>query len=270
MIELLLAWLLAAPAEAASCSGPACDEVRVETRGGCVWVQSRSRERVEVDARLGQGAVTLALEPVDPKKADEQEVRGGAGARTSGRSKESALCRRVLASEKSRNEMRRRGRVIPVVPEIEGAAAQCRRSAAATKAEQETGVHTYVFDPLLPNSKGIPVYRARLAQGAGCVARVEDIQSYRARYPGRPAVDVAPAPPRLASACSGDACGSVVFGEDCRARNTGARPIALKVRTPGINLEVKSVAPGGSVKLQTFTSCVKPQDITAYEANHVK
>jgi hypothetical protein len=27
MIALLLAWLLASPAEAATCSGPACDEI---------------------------------------------------------------------------------------------------------------------------------------------------------------------------------------------------------------------------------------------------
>jgi hypothetical protein len=51
MLALLLAWLLAPPAEAASCSGPACDEIRVETVGAGVWVQSRSRDRVDVRPR---------------------------------------------------------------------------------------------------------------------------------------------------------------------------------------------------------------------------
>jgi hypothetical protein len=38
MIALLLAWLLASPAEAASCSGPACGDgsVRLTTFSGCV------------------------------------------------------------------------------------------------------------------------------------------------------------------------------------------------------------------------------------------
>ena len=35
MIALPLARLRASPAEAASCSGPACNEIRVETAGAC-------------------------------------------------------------------------------------------------------------------------------------------------------------------------------------------------------------------------------------------
>jgi hypothetical protein len=52
MLVLLLARLLASPAEAASCAGPACDEIKLRTMGACVWVQSESRDRVDVEARL--------------------------------------------------------------------------------------------------------------------------------------------------------------------------------------------------------------------------
>src|SRR5258706_11753499 len=103
-MALLLAWLLASPAEAATCSGPACDEIKMETMGDWVWVRSRSRDRVDVEARLAKGP--------------------------------------------------------------EGVAAECRRAAAAQPKEPEqAGVNAYVFDPLFPNFKGTPVYRARLDEG---------------------------------------------------------------------------------------------------------
>lgn len=264
MIALLLAWLLASPAEAASCSGPACDDIKLRTMGACVWVQSQSRDRVDVEARLATGTVTLALLAADARKADDEVAR-----------KSGALspmsCKRALSGEAKRKELRRQGKVIPDLPEIEGVAAACRRAAAQSKGPDETGVHDYAFDPLFPSSNGTPVYRARLAQGGSCVARMDDVQSYTARYPDRPAaVDRRPAAPSLASLCSGDACGDVSFAEECRARNTGGKPISLTVRAGVYNYERLSLPVGGSVRLPTMTGCVRPHEITRYEANYVK
>lgn len=271
MLALLLAWLLASPAEAASCSGPACDEIKLRAMGACVWVQSQSRDRVHVEARLATGTVTLALAGADARKADEEVAR-----------KSGALspmsCKRALAGEAKRNELRRQGRVIPDLPEIEGVATACRRAAAQqkdpaarTKAQDETAVHDYAFDPMNPSSNGTPVYRARLAQGGSCVARIEDVESYTARYPDRPnAVESRPAAPSLASRCSGNACGDVSFAEECRARNTGGKPISLTVRAGMYNYERLSLPVGGSVRLPTMTGCVRPHEITRYEANYVE
>ena len=267
MIALLLAWLLASPAEAATCSGPACDEIRMETMGACVWVRSRSRDRVDVEARLAKGPVTLTLEPADPKKADAGEARKAATETPGDRGRRG---QRALAAEDARNRLRRQGQSIAAQPEIEGVAAQCRRAVAAqSKESEQAGVHAYVFDPLFPNSKGTPVYRARLDQGGACVARVEDVQSYVARYPGRAAPDAGPARPALASRCTGDACRDVVFTDDCLARNTGDKPIALKVNASPFSMSF-SLAPGTATKMNTFHSCVRPDQITAYEASYVR
>ena len=266
MIALLLAWLLTSPAEAATCSGPACDEIKLETMGACVWVRSRSRDRVDVEARLAKGPVTLTLEPADPKKADAGEARKSATESPGDRGR---LCQRALAAEDARNRLRRQGQSIAPQPEIEGVAAECRRTAAPPKGSEQAGVHAYVFDPLFPNSKGTAVYRARLDQGGACVARVEDVESYIARYPGRAAADAGPARPALASRCTGDACRDVVFTDDCMARNTGDKPIALKVNASPFNMSF-SLAPRTASKMNTFHSCVRPDQITAYEASYVR
>lgn len=267
MIALLLAWLLASPAEAATCSGPACDEIKLETMGACVWVRSRSRDRVDIEARLAKGPVALTLEPADPKKADAGEA-GRSATETAG--DRGRRCQRALAAEDARNRLRGQGQSIAPQPEIEGVAAECRRAAAAqAKESEQAGVHAYVFDPMFPNSKGTPVYRARLDQGGACVARVEDVQSYAARYPGRAAVDAGPARPALASRCTGDACRDVVFTDDCMARNTGDKLIALKVSASPFNISF-SLSPGTATKMNTFHSCVRPDQITAYEASYVK
>lgn len=271
MLALLLAWLLASPAEAASCSGPACDEIKLRAMGACVWVQSQSRDRVDVEARLATGTVKLALAGADARKADDEVAR-----------KSGALspmsCKRAQTGEAKRNEYRRQGKALPDLPEIEGVAAACRRAAAQrkdgaaqSKGPDETGAHDYAFDPLFPSSNGTPVYRALLAQGGSCVARIDDVQSYTARFPDRPnAVDPRPAAPSLASRCSGDACGDVSFAEECRARNTGGKPISLTVRAGMYNYERLSLPVGGSVRLPTMNSCVRPHEITRYEANYVK
>jgi hypothetical protein len=180
-------------------------------------------------------------------------------------------CKRALSGEAKRNELRRQGKVIPDLPEIEGVATACRRAAAQPKGPDETAVHDYAFDPLHPSSNGTPVYRAQLAQGGTCVARMDDVQSYTARYPDRPdAVDRRPAAPSLASLCAGDACGDVSFAEECRARNTGSKPISLTVRAAMYNYEKLSLPVGGSVRLPTLTGCVRPHEITHYDANYVK
>jgi hypothetical protein len=273
MLALPLAGLLASPAEAASCSGPACGEINLRTVGACVWVQSQSRDRVDVEARLATGTVTLALVGADPRKADEQAAGKEAGALSPLR------CKRAFSGEAARNQLRRQGKVIPDLPEIEGVAAACRRAAAQptkdaaaqSKGTDETAVHDYAFDPLFPSSKGTPVYRVRLAQGGSCVARMDDVQSYVARYPDRPnAVDPRAAAPSLASLCAGDACGDVSFAEECRARNTGSKPISLTVRAGVYNYERLSLPVGGSVRLTTFSGCVRPHEITRYEASYVK
>jgi hypothetical protein len=148
MIALLLAWLLASPAEAASCFGPACHQIKVEAVGGCVWGPSRSRERIDVETRLAQGTVTLALEPADAKKAEERAARPSApDGRTPGGDPGARRCQRVFAAEEARNQVRRQGRFIPDVPEIEGVAAQCRRTAAAPKAATKLQTFTGCVKP---------------------------------------------------------------------------------------------------------------------------
>jgi hypothetical protein len=266
MIAALLLWLLATPAEAASCDGPACMMIRLEQVGACVWVWSTARERVDVEARLAQGPVTLALEPADPRKADAQ-----AGASKSGQggvSRGGDRCERALAGEQMLNDQRRQGRSIPYNPQVDGVAAECRSAAAAAaKPATAKGEHAYVFDPMFPQSKGTPVYRAPLVRDGACVARPEDVQGYVTRYPDRPETAAPAKPP--GPPCTGNACGSVVFTEDCLARNTGSRPVSLKVHAMP-TLEVKSLRPGDSVKLNTFHTCLKPKDITRSEVNFVE
>jgi hypothetical protein len=262
----LLLWLLATPAEAASCDGPACMQIRLEQVGACVWVRSTSRDRVDIEARLAQGPVTLALEAADPKKADAQASTAKAG--PGGGAEGARPCERALASEKMLNDQRRQGVSIPYNPQIDGVAAECRRAAAAAAKPAPTkGEHTYVFDPMFPQSKGTPVYRAPLVRDGACVARPEDVQGYVTRYPDRPETAAPAKPP--GPPCTGNACGSVVFTEDCLARNTGSRPVSLKVHAMP-TLEVKSLRPGDSVKLNTFHTCLKPKDITRSEVNFVE
>src|SRR5258706_8875676 len=110
-MALLLAWLLASSAEAATCSGPACDEIK-----------------------MAKGPVTLTLEPADPKKADAGEVRKAATETSGDRGRR---CQRALAAEDAWNRLRRQGQYIAAQPEIEGAAAECRRAAAAQSTETE-------------------------------------------------------------------------------------------------------------------------------------
>jgi hypothetical protein len=266
MTAALLLWLLATPAEAASCDGPACMMIRLEQVGACVWVRSTDRGRVDVEARLPQGPVTLSLEAADPKKADAQAAaKAGQGGGAQGGDRR---CERAQASEQMLNDQRRQGRSIPYNPQIDGVAAECRRAAAAAaKPATGKGEHIYVFDPMFPQSKGTPVYRAPLLRDGACVARLEDVQSYATRYPDRPATASPAKPP--GPPCTGNACGSVVFTDDCLARNTGSRPVSVKVHAFA-TLELKSLRPGDSVKLHTFHSCLKPRDITRSEVNFVE
>jgi len=53
------------------------------------------------------------------------------------------------------------------------------------------------------------------------------------------------------------------------ARNTGDKPIALKVSASPFNMSF-SLSPGTATKMNTFHSCVRPDQITAYEASYVK
>jgi hypothetical protein len=271
VIALLLAGLLVSPAEAADCTGAACGEILLEMKSACVWVRSRSRDRVTVEARLAQGPpARLAMEPADPQKADAAEAaeKGGPAGTVQGGSRQANLCQRALASEKARNDLRRRGHSLPDRPEIEGAAAECRRAAATKSGTQPA--HGYAFDPMFPSSKGTPVYRAPLVRDGACVAGIAEVQGYTATYPDRPNAPAAPARPPLASLCTGDGCGDVTFTPDCLARNTGRRPLRLKVQGFALTLELKSMAPGQSVKLHTFTGCLRPQDITRYEATYLE
>src|SRR5258706_15265027 len=163
-MALLLAWLLASPAEAATCSGPACDEIKMETMGACVWVRSRSRDRVDVEARLAKGPVALTLEPADPQKADAGEVRTAATETSGDRGRR---CQRALAAEDARNRLRRQGQYIAAQPEIEGVAAECRRAAGAQPKESEqAGGPPDAVDPPFLQPTGPPGYPA--AAHGGC------------------------------------------------------------------------------------------------------
>jgi hypothetical protein len=78
---------------------------------------------------------------------------------------------------------------------------------------------------------------------------MDDVQSYRARHDSRAAGDAVPV--RL-------------------ARDTGRRPVGLQGRAPAVRLAIKSVSPGQSVKLRTWTGRVQPRSITRYEASYAR
>jgi hypothetical protein len=250
--------------EAASCAGNACQEVALESQGSCVWLRSRSEVRVDVTVRLADGSIDVSLEPASKAKADQREARRAAAEAAAKKAPSPNLCRRALSSEEMRNRLRAQGQSLPASPEIEGVAEQCRR--AAVVQADETAYHGYKFEPLFPSSKGTPVYRKRLARGAGCVARLEDVVSYTTRAEGRAVKEAAVFQP--IGKCTGDACKVAVFGEECRLTNTGDRSIAVKVSSSSVTFTISELKPGSSTQLTSPLGCVKPQDVTRYEATY--
>jgi hypothetical protein len=188
---LLIAIALVAVAGAATtagppkCTGDACAHVGLELRGGCVWLQNRSTQAIDVELQLAKGTITVALEAADPAKASARAARMAKGKSASPVPAQEAYerkkCENAENAKKRYDDMNARGIRAPIPPELVRQLEACRnapRQEDRPKVE-ETSYHAQVYNPF-SKSWGGAVYWVRVPAAGGCLAKLDDIVGYRA------------------------------------------------------------------------------------------
>jgi hypothetical protein len=213
---------------AGPCSGSACHAVKVFTEGGCVWLRNSSPADLNVEVRLEKETLTMALEGGDLAKAGPST---GTRRPSSGR----------------------------------GGAGPAKTVAPSR--------HKAVYDALSGSDRA--VFEARVGTPAGCVAKPDAIVGYTARFVSAEAAKAFSFGSEPESIpCSGDACQDLDHRLEeikaCRLTNTGRREIKVGVvmkgnREPSMST---SLAPTRTMRLQSFTGCLRVNDIGRIEANY--
>jgi hypothetical protein len=213
---------------AGPCSGNACHSVKVFTEGGCVWLRNSSPADLNVEVRLENETLKMALEGGDLAKA---------GPSTGVRS-----------------------------PSTRRAGAGPAKTVAPSR-------HTAIYDALSGSDRA--AFEARVGTPAGCVTKPEEIVGYTARFASAEAAKAFSFGSELESIpCSGDACQDLDHRIEeikaCRLTNTGRREIKVGVvmkgnREPSMST---SVEPTKTMRLQSFTGCLRVNEIGRIEANY--
>jgi hypothetical protein len=237
------------------CAGAACVFVKIMTTDGCVWIRSGAPDVVNVELRLQGETVTMTLEQPDATKVAKVSDSGG---RTPREVKQAAARKRL-------DELRQKGMNIPYDPKVEGP-----RSAPQKVDSKDKGQawHGTAYDAF--RGSDVPVFNARVNRASGCVTKLEEILTYRARLASSKG-KVAEGPP---IECVGDACRDLEYGPEqiaaCHLVNLGRREIAVGIvksgsRDPSISA---LVAPGRPVRLTHIMGCLSARDIGRIEARY--
>jgi len=243
---LLLAWLLLRRRRRPPAPAPRGDEIKMETMG-------RLRVGAEPQPRSGgrrgplaKGPVALTLEPPTRRSRCASPEGGHRDLGDRGRAASARSQRRTVESAP------------PPGPVHRGPARdrrcrrECRGLRPPSRRSRSSGVHAYVFDPLFPNS------RAGRCTGAGSMRVAPASRAWKTSRAMPRAIrprggDAGPARPALAHAARGR-LGAVAITDDCMARNTGDKPIALKVSASPFSMSLP-LSPGRA-RAEHVHSCV--------------
>jgi hypothetical protein len=221
------------------CAGAACVFLQITATDGCVWIRSGAPDVVNVELRLQGETVTMTLEQPDAAKVVKVPDSGGRSPRTT---KQTAARKRLEGS----------------------------RSAPEPAASRDKGQswHGTTYDAF--RGSDVPVFHARVNRASGCVTKLEEILTYRARLASSKG-KVAEGPP---IECVGDACRDLEYGPEqiaaCHLVNLGRREIAVGIvksgsREPSISA---SAAPGRAVRLTHIMGCLSAKEIGRIEARY--
>lgn len=237
------------------CSGDACINVRIMTTDGCVWIRSSAQEVVYAELRLQGETVTMTLEEPDATKA----------AKVSGTRGRNVEAERQAAARKRLDELRQKGMNIPYDPKVEGPRSAPEKADPKDKGK---GWHGTMYDAFTGSDR--PVFNARVNRAAGCVAKPEEILSYRVTLASSKGKEAAPAPAPVI-ACVGEACADLDHEQigACQLTNRGSREIVVGIVRRGNSYA--SVSPTvGSAKTMRLPSivCIPADEIGRIEARY--
>lgn len=234
------------------CSGDACINVRIMTADGCVWIRSSAREVVHAEVRLQGETVTMTLEEPDAAKA----------ARVSDTRGRNVEAERQVAARRRLDELRRKGMNIPYDPKVEGP-----RSAPEKTDGEGRGLawHGTMHDALTGSDR--PVFNARVDRAAGCVAKPQEILSYRATLASSKGRE-AQAP---TIACVGEGCADLDHEQigACQLTNRGSREIVVGIVRKGNSYASVSptLGPAKTMRLPSLV-CIPADEIGRIEARY--
>jgi hypothetical protein len=237
------------------CSGDACINVRIMTTDGCVWIRSSAQEVVYAELRLQGETVTMTLEEPDATKA----------VKVSGTRGQDVQAARQAAARKRLDELRQKGMNIPYDPKVEGPRSAPGKADAKDKGK---GWHGTMYDAFSGTER--PVFNARVDRAAGCVAKPEEILSYRVTLASSKGKEAEPARAPVI-ACVGEACADLDHEQvgTCQLTNRGGREIVVGIVRKGNSYASVSptVGPAKTMRLPSIV-CIPADEIGRIEARY--
>jgi len=235
------------------CSGDACINVRIMSTDGCVWIRSSAPDAVHAELRLQGETVTMTLEEPDLTKA-VKDTRG-----------QDVQAARQAAARKRLNELRQKGMNIPYDPKVEGPRSGPEKADGKDKGR---GWHGTRYDAFSGSDR--PVFNARVDRAGGCVAKPEEILSYRVTLASSKGKEAEPASAPVI-ACVGEACADLDHEQigACQLTNRGSREIVVGIVRKGNSYATLSptVAPAKTMRLPSIV-CIPADEIGRIEARY--
>lgn len=229
--------------------------MRITTTDGCVWIRSSAPDAVHAELRLQGETVTMTLEEPDLTKAVKVSDSRGQGVQAA----------RQAAARKRLDELRQKGMNIPYDPKVEGPRSAPGKADAKDK---EKGWHGTVYDAFSGSDR--PAFHARIDRAGGCVAKPEEILSYRVTLASSKGKEPEAAPEPVI-ACVGEACADLDHEQigTCQLTNRGSREIVVGIVRKGNSYASLSptVAAAKTMRLPSII-CIPANEIGRIEARY--